>query len=100
MAYVCSAYVTSVWKAAGLFDDLEINATEWQPRDVYMVDLFDRNFKRPQKCIEADPNLPYCQILGKHRVDVLKDWSLVKPYSKMNENCPSVAPDYVRPDGC
>ncbi len=60
MAFVCSAYVASVYKAAGLFDDLAINAVEFTPRDVYMLDFFDKNFVRPQACIDADPNLPYC----------------------------------------
>lgn len=41
---VCSAFVTSIWKAGGLFDGLEINASEWGPRDVYMVDFFDKNY--------------------------------------------------------
>ena len=34
-AYVCSSYVAALWKAAGLFGDDEINATEWSPKDVY-----------------------------------------------------------------
>jgi len=29
LAYVCSAYVTSMYKEAGLFGDLDINATEF-----------------------------------------------------------------------
>ena len=28
MAFVCSAYSASVYKAAGIFDDMVINATE------------------------------------------------------------------------
>lgn len=35
LSYVCSTYVAAMWKAAGLFDDMEINAAEWSPRDVY-----------------------------------------------------------------
>jgi hypothetical protein len=49
-----------LYKAAGLFDDLEINATEFTPRDVYSLDFFDLNYQRPQACIDADPDLPYC----------------------------------------
>jgi hypothetical protein len=30
-----------MYKAAGLFGDLEINATEFTPRDVYALDFFD-----------------------------------------------------------
>jgi hypothetical protein len=47
VSYVCSAYVTALYKAAGLFDDLEINATEFSPRDVYQLNFFDRTFVRP-----------------------------------------------------
>jgi len=60
MAFVCSAYSASVYKAAGIFGKHEINATEFTPRDVYLLDIFDKEFVRPQACIDADPNLPYC----------------------------------------
>ncbi len=43
MVFVCSAYSASVWKAAGLFGDATVNATEFTPRDIYMVDFFDKN---------------------------------------------------------
>jgi len=46
-AYVCSCYVAAVWKAAGLFEGLEINAVEWSPKDVYQVDFFNKDYKRP-----------------------------------------------------
>jgi hypothetical protein len=47
MAFVCSAYSAAVYKAAGMFDDYEINATEFTPRDVYLMDFFDKEFVRP-----------------------------------------------------
>ncbi len=99
-SYVCSAFSTGVYKAAGMFGDFEVNATEFTPRDVYMLDFFDKNFKRPQVCIDADPNLPYCQLFGKYRVDVTKELSTIKPYAHMNEHCPTMLPDFFRPDGC
>lgn len=34
-SYVCSTFVAGLWKAAGLFGDMEINAVEWSPKDVY-----------------------------------------------------------------
>lgn len=89
-----------MYLAAGLFDDLEINATEFTPRDIYNLDFFDKDFNRPQSCVEADPELPYCQLIGKYRFDYTHDYSHVTPYAHMNENCPSVVPDYIRPDGC
>jgi hypothetical protein len=45
---VCSAFTASVWKAAGLFGDSIVNATEWTPRDMYLADVFDKKFKRPK----------------------------------------------------
>jgi len=98
-SYVCSAYVAAIYKAAGLFDDMEINAAEFAPRDVYSLNFFDLNWTRPQACLDADPNQPFCQLLGKYRMT----WpgiSTVAPYARMDERCPTMAPEYVRPDGC
>jgi hypothetical protein len=48
VSYVCSAYVTALYKTAGLFGvELEINATEFSPKYVYQLDFFDRLFDRP-----------------------------------------------------
>lgn len=60
LSYVCSAYVIAVLKAAGVFDDLEINATEFTPRDLYAVNIYDLNFERPEICHKADPDQPFC----------------------------------------
>ena len=98
-SYVCSCYVAGMWKVAGLFGDLDIQATEQTPKDVYQYKFYDTKKERPEQCVKADPNLPYCQLLGKYRIE-LNGWSTVEPYDNMNENCPSISPDYVRPDGC
>ena len=68
LSYVCSAYVTSMWKAAGLFDGMEINATEFSPSDVYHINVFDLTTPRPDACVAADPDIPFCQLLGKYRL--------------------------------
>jgi hypothetical protein len=47
---VCSSFVIGVYKAGGLFDDLEINATEFTPKDVYTLNFFDSNYIKPKKC--------------------------------------------------
>ena len=96
---VCSAYVSAAWKAAGLFGDMPFNAVEQSPKDVYQYDIFNKNFKRPQACVDADPDSPHCQILGKYRM-TFPGFSSIKPYPNMNEHCPSVAPEFFRPDGC
>lgn len=100
-AMVCSAFVTAMWKAGGLFGDLEVNAVEWGPKDVYQVDFFNKNYinERPQQCKDADPNEHFCQLLGKYRF-TFPGYSSVKPYAHMNDHCPSIAPDFERPEGC
>lgn len=98
-SYVCSSYVTALWKAAGIFGDNYVNAVEWGPKDVYQVDIFDKNFKRPQACVDADPDSQFCQLLGKYRM-TFPGFSTLKPYPHMNDKCPSIAPDFIRPDGC
>jgi len=99
LSYVCCTYVAAMYKAAGLFMDMDIQATEFSPLDVYSLDFFDVTYPRPEQCVAADPNLPYCQLLGKYRV-TLPSYSTVAPYSHMNEKCPVNWPDYTRTPGC
>ena len=99
LSYVCSTYVTALWKAGGLFEGLEINAAEWSPKDVYQVDFFNKSYKRPQQCVDADPDGGFCQLLGKYRME-FPGWSSIKAYTHQNEHCDSVAPDFIRPEGC
>ncbi len=94
---MCSSYVAALYQAAGLLSN--INGPEFTPRDIYTLAIFDTNYQRPQACVEADPDLPYCQILGRFRMRH-PGYSTIKPYKHMAENCPSIAPDYVRPDFC
>jgi hypothetical protein len=100
-SYVCSCFVVAFWKAGGLFDGLDINSTEFTPKDAYQLDFYDLEYKerRPQACKDADPDLPYCQIIGKYQVK-LDGYSSIKPYSHMNEKCSSLPPFYTRPDNC
>lgn len=37
--------------------------------------------------------------MGTHRIE-LEGYNTVEPYANMNERCPSVAPEFIRPDGC
>jgi len=97
--YVCSSLAIGIHKAAGVFKGLEINAKEFGPRDVYMVDVFEKELARPTDCQRADPSLPYCQLLGKQRM-YLPGFSSIKPYDRMNERCPAIPPLYMRPDDC
>jgi hypothetical protein len=61
-SYVCSSFVSAVYRAGGLLIDIE--GTEMTPKDVYTLTIYDRNFNVPKKCRDNDPTLPYCQIMG------------------------------------
>jgi hypothetical protein len=98
--YVCSSFVIAMWKRGGLFGDMVLQATEFSPGDVVPLDVFNKTSVRPQECVEADPGLPYCQLMGAYRIDLGDTWSHIKPYSHMAERCPSKAPYYPRPNGC
>lgn len=65
VSYVCSAFVAACYKRAGLFKGNEIEATEFTPKDVYTLRFFDSNYTKPKACQDADPDLPYCQLMGK-----------------------------------
>ena len=101
LSYVCSAYVAAMYKVAGLFDDFgdQVNATEFGPRDVYSLNVYDLNYERPEACVLADPTLPYCQLLGNYRME-MPDYSTVDPYPHMAETCTINWPEYTRDPGC
>jgi len=98
---VCDAFVTEMWKAGGIFGDItnEIQATEFTNLDAYSLNIFDANYVRPPQCVQADPNLPFCQILGKYRM-TLPDYNTAQPFPHMRENCPSEPPLYIRQVNC
>ena len=99
--YVCTTFVVAFWKHGDLFGDLDLSPNEFGPRDIYMLDIFDKNVTRPQECIDDNPDLPYCQLTGKFVFDLEMDlYSSIKPYSHMNERCSSQGPDFIREDGC
>ena len=52
---VCSNFLAGLWKAAGLFGDLEVNANEFTPYDVYRINFFDPNLETPEHCQRNDP---------------------------------------------
>ena len=49
LSYVCSCFVAAIWKAGGLFEGMEINATEFTPRDVYQIKFFSE--EKPRDCL-------------------------------------------------
>jgi len=100
-SYVCSAFVAGVYKAGGLFGDKVIQPQEFTPRDVYQLAFYNGTGIRPNACKIADPDLPYCQIMGKFKMDITMDgWNTKQPYNNMFERCPSMPPEFWRPDDC
>jgi len=67
VAYVCSAFVAGLYKAGGILSE-STNATEMAPKDVYTLNVYDLDYERPEACVVADPDLPYCQLLGNYRM--------------------------------
>ena len=65
VSYVCSSFVVAIYERAGLFKGLHVEATEFTPKDVYTLRFFDSNYTKPKACQDADPELPYCQLMGK-----------------------------------
>lgn len=97
---VCSSLIVSMYKAAGLFDGIEVHATEFTPRDLYELDFFDPNPEVPENCKKIDPTNPLCQIMGSHRIE-FPTMGTISPYPKMNQQCHSEAPRFARfPDQC
>lgn len=97
---VCSSYVVSFYQMSGMLGDLEIVPAEFSPGDLYQMDIFDLDRKRPAECVANDPDLKWCQIMGTWTMELPRA-STIKPYSHMNERCSSLPPEYVRlPKNC
>jgi len=101
LSMVCDVFVMSMYKAGGLLEPYtnQIQVTEFTPRDSYQMDFFLLSkSQRPPACQVDD--LPYCQILGRYRMD-LPGASTIKPYPHMFERCGALPPFYVRnPPNC
>lgn len=97
--YVCSSFVVHLFKEGGLFDGMDIQATEFTPRNVYELNFYSVGKEAvPKSCRKYSPR-GYCQIIGKADFDLGKI-GYVEPYAHMNEHCPTVAPNFERPAGC
>ena len=96
-SYVCNTFVTLLYKIGGIFGihQPNIQATEFSPRDSYMIKIFKNNWY-PSGC---DNGNDLCQIMGKYKV-ILPKYNTIDVYSNMNQNCPSKPKDYYRPNYC
>jgi len=98
----CVAFILAMYKAAGIFDPLadHIQVTEFTIRDAYTLKLFESNQTRlPSWCNTEEGKLDFCQILGEYRME-LPGYNTIYPYPNMNQNCPSLPPNYERPSKC
>ncbi|XP_043692441.1 uncharacterized protein LOC122642891 [Telopea speciosissima] len=99
----CVAFILEMYKQAGLFEPISssIQVTEFTIKDAYTLKFFENNSSRlPKWCNEADDKeLPFCQIRGQYRME-LPGYNTMDPYPHMNERCPSLPPEYHRPENC
>ncbi|KAM7269871.1 hypothetical protein ACFE04_025368 [Oxalis oulophora] len=98
----CVAFILAMYKEAGVFSPISdsIQVTEFTIRDAYMLKIYEDNQTRlPSWCNNEEINLPFCQILGEYKME-LPEYNTIEPYANMNENCPSLPPNYDRPTRC
>ncbi|KAK4785543.1 hypothetical protein SAY86_002232 [Trapa natans] len=98
----CVSFILSMYKSAGIFGSYSdsIQMTEFTIRDAYMLKIFEsNNTLLPSWCSNKDGKLPFCQILGEYWME-LPGYNTLEPYANMNENCPSLPPNYERPKKC
>jgi len=97
---VCDVFVMQLYRQAGVFGDIEFQATELTPKDSYQVQIFDANWQRPQGCAN-DLNTPgYCQTSGMYWLE-LPNFNSIPPYANMDQQCSAIPPKYIRtPTNC
>ncbi|CAJ1334007.1 unnamed protein product [Effrenium voratum] len=101
IAMVCDVFVCNVWKAAGIFKEIEndFSCTEQTNIDIYGLNVLEAPKKRAAACIAADPNNTLCQLTGDYEMHLPKVGQR-SMYRHMQEKCPTQPPLYERPDTC
>eukprot|EP00698_Gefionella_okellyi_P025384 TRINITY_DN9267_c0_g1_i1.p1 TRINITY_DN9267_c0_g1~~TRINITY_DN9267_c0_g1_i1.p1 ORF type:complete len:543 (-),score=108.11 TRINITY_DN9267_c0_g1_i1:1052-2680(-) len=100
---VCDVFVLELYKAAGVFGDVVFQATEFTPRDLYTMAIFDADYKstlisKGYACGALPEQV--CQIMG-HYETQFPMWTTIVPYDNMCERCAAPWPDYTRsPANC
>jgi hypothetical protein len=93
-AMVCDVFVCRMWKAGGIFGDMDLDCGEFTNLDAYDLDILDpAPAKKPTQCAINDPENPHCQLLGKHKMQ-LNNVGKKTPFPHMAEKCVGRAPDY------
>ena len=95
---VCDVFVLSFLKSSGLFKNIDIDVSEFTPKDLYQLKIFNDTWlnKSNIKCLNNDS---WCQILGLYYMD-LNDFNSIDIYPRMNQNCGSKPPFYKRLKNC
>ena len=96
---VCDVYVTSILKAGGIFGGNYIEATEFTPKDLYQLKIYNSTWNRNINCLNKESNKGICQVLGKTDIP-LPQFNTIDIYNGMNEECSSKAPFYLREEFC
>lgn len=81
---VCCVFVCNIWKAAGVFGDMELNCAEMTNVDDYSLTIFEDTYE---------------QIIGRYTL-TLNKFQTKTPYAHMAETCASLAPDYTQDPHC
>ena len=103
LSMMCSAFVANAYKV-GLSSQVwpeHINSHEFTPKDVYQLDLYDKNGRFDSKSCPGEKNVVidpkgrgnYCQLLGEF-VLVLPGFNSIKLYEHMNDHCSAQWPGY------
>jgi len=97
---VCDVYVCEVLKAGGVFGQTDFQCTEATNWDLYTLNIFDTNITRPAACVQTDPNLPFCQLLGGYQI-TLPYYGTRSIHTNSFNKCPrGNAPDWNKPEPC
>jgi len=101
---VCAGVVAHMLREGGVLAPYNFNAGEFDPKDVYELDIFDHEWlDRPAACWGSTqlPNeVPYCQLAGHWAIE-LPNYSSYKPHDHMNDHCGGMPPSYARfPANC
>jgi len=97
---VCDVFVCEAWKAGGLFGSTPFSCSEATNWDIYTLNVFDPSYVIPPQCAAADPDLPFCQLLGKYRLS-LPFYNTRSVFPNSFNSCPrGQPPDWSKPVGC
>ena len=96
-SFVCDVFVLNYLREAGLFNNLLLELSEFTPKDLYQLKIFNNSWTKNHNCLDNKEYI--CQIYGRFNIE-LNNFNSIEPYNKMNENCSSKAPEYIRENKC